>query len=431
MHHRGWRDRRGAQCRGQPKQQTGSGRDAGGKREHAPVDAKRHVERSIRSAEKRHERTARHVCQPRPQQRARHGQQHAFGHEFGDQSPARGAKRLPHGRVALARAGSRQQEVREVGARDEQHKTCHREQHPERRFVFAAHRRHARVRGFHREAILEIGGRRVGTIRFRQRLAKHGRRHVLQVRRRAFHRPARIQPADHRQPPRPCDRGPSLAVRGEHRIRAHGHRDIEAIGGLHTGEPLRRDRADRKAPAIQRQRPADGAGVTGNLALPEGVIQDDAGFAAVARISIRREPRSQLRRHAQHAQEVRRDVQAGGVTHLAAFTQVELPRAETRDRGKRVLLPRHLFELRERENLVAARRPAGPLKSGRPRHDREFFGMRHRNRPQAHRVQQLEHRRVRADAERQREDGNERKAGVQPQPARGVAHIAHQCVHGS
>src|SRR5918999_115517 len=50
-------------------------------------------------------------------------------------STALGSQRLPHGNLALARARPRQQQIRQVGAGDQQHQPGNRQQQPERLLV--------------------------------------------------------------------------------------------------------------------------------------------------------------------------------------------------------------------------------------------------------------------------------------------------------
>ena len=52
----------------------------------------------------------------------------------------------------------------------------------------------------------------------------------------------------------------------------------------------------------------------------------------------------------------------------------------------------------------------------------------HRQRPKAHRIQQLENRRVRADAERQRQDRDDGESGTEAKEARAILEIAPRAV---
>ena len=83
--------------------------------------------------------------------------------------------------------------------------------------------------------------------------------------------------------------------------------------------------------------------------------------------------------------------------------------------GEAGLRPFEVAKHRVAEDLVAAARLAARLRAGlRPgrRQVHQLFGVRHRQRPQQHLVEQRENRRIRANSERQRQDrdqGDERR----------------------
>ena len=67
-----------------------------------------------------------------PERAAGDGQQQAFRHELTDQMPAPGAQGGAHGELTMARLGAREQQVREIGAGDQQDESDGRLQHPDR-----------------------------------------------------------------------------------------------------------------------------------------------------------------------------------------------------------------------------------------------------------------------------------------------------------
>ena len=82
----------------------------------------------------------------RPSAAADQAEDHALGEQLADQAAATGAERGPHGDLALARRRAREQQVRDVHARDQQHEADGAEQQPERASQVADHRfvqRHA------------------------------------------------------------------------------------------------------------------------------------------------------------------------------------------------------------------------------------------------------------------------------------------------
>ena len=79
-----------------------------------------------------------------PKRGAEQRQQHALGEQLRDEPPARCAHRLPHRDLALAHAGARQQQIREIGAGDQQHEAGGGKQNPERILIIVAQLRNAR-----------------------------------------------------------------------------------------------------------------------------------------------------------------------------------------------------------------------------------------------------------------------------------------------
>ncbi len=63
----------------------------------------------------------------------------------------------------------------------------------------------------------------------------------------------------------------------------------------------------------------------------------------------------------------------------------------------------------------------------RDAHFGELLRVLDRQRPEPHRIQELEDRRVGADAERQRQNRDERERGIQTQQAQAMAHVLHDC----
>ena len=69
-------------------------------------------------------------------------QHHALDQQLADNARARRADREAHGDLTLARGGARQQQVREVGAGDQQHEPGRRQQHDQRLAELFAQVRH-------------------------------------------------------------------------------------------------------------------------------------------------------------------------------------------------------------------------------------------------------------------------------------------------
>ena len=76
-------------------------------------------------------------------------QQYAFGERLRDDLPPRRADRQAHRGLPAARHCARQQQVRDIGARNQQHQPANRKQDLQAAPVFFLHLGHARARGNH------------------------------------------------------------------------------------------------------------------------------------------------------------------------------------------------------------------------------------------------------------------------------------------
>ena len=89
-------------------------------------------------AEKCDEEPAQRLRQHCTKHGAYRGQQQTLDQQLANEPSARGPKRLTHGDLAFARARSREQQIGEVGAGDQQNQPPNRQQQPERPLVFFA-----------------------------------------------------------------------------------------------------------------------------------------------------------------------------------------------------------------------------------------------------------------------------------------------------
>ena len=102
--------------------------DARGEREHAQIDRRVEVVgRELRDEERRPEAGDR-----QPERRAGAGDEQALADELPRDARARGAEREAHRQIAPPRVGARQHQVRDVRARDEQHRADHHHHRDER-----------------------------------------------------------------------------------------------------------------------------------------------------------------------------------------------------------------------------------------------------------------------------------------------------------
>ena len=128
---------------------------------------------------------------------------------------------------------------------------------------------------------------------------------------------------------------------------------------------------------------------------------------------------SQRRSDAERAQEVRRHAHRGNPLGLAVRDERRIPRSDDRDLVECVR-PFAPVDHRREADVSGAAVGAGFADVDEPRRIGE------RQRPEKHRVDHAEDRRVRADAERERHDGDGREAGTAVQQPEPVADVAPQ-----
>ena len=161
--------------------------------------------------------------------------------------------------LAVPGAGAREQQVREVRARDEQDDARRREQHPERMLVRLAQHGDARVawRGFERERLVErrAGGRIVGVIVVSKMPGEIAC--SCAVARSSVH-PGLSRPiaTSHQSVAETSRLPPLIAGSGAER-----HGDVEAAADFEAAEPGRRDADHLGLARVERQRPSDRARV--------------------------------------------------------------------------------------------------------------------------------------------------------------------------
>ncbi len=221
---------------------------------------------------------------------------------------------------------------------------------------------------------------------------------------RAHHRrheqPASVQPILRRH----LERHPDLnAARVAHRRRHHAHHLVEL--------------------AVQLERAADEVRIAARELLPQPVAHDGDTVRAIGRL-LRPVEAAELRPHAEHAREVAQRRRDADALRLAVARQRAVADPEPGDRLERVFARGQVQHLRYRERRVieVERRDVLP-------HDVQPVQPFHRQRPEQHRVDQAEDRRVGADAERQRDDGEDREARRRAQRAPGVSQILQQAFH--
>ena len=346
--------------------------------------------------------------QGQPGDAAQCAQDQALGQELADQPSPAGSERRPDGELALPRGAGGQQQVGQVGAGDEQHDADGRSEHQQAAPRSSHHRleqrRHphrlAVVAG--RELLLQAGGDggEVGA-----RLVERRRR---------------------RQPAHAADEVP--AAIGGGRVEPERQEDVGgAVRVLLDVAIARRQHADHGVGLrVHPHRPADDAGRAGEAPPPEP-ITDERDRRRVGPILLRQERPAQRRLHPE-----RREIGLRDPHHPDAFGvavgAADGGRADEpvrAHRGERAGVAGVVEEIGRRQiaDLAVVVVEAAHLD--------QSFGRRVGEWREQHRADDAEHRRVGADAEGERADGDRGEAGAGAEAADGEPQVLpHGAIDG-
>ena len=344
-------------------------------------------------------------------------QQHALGQELLQQPAAARSKREAHGQLAAASRRPGEQQVGDVGARDQQHRADHTAQQERRR---AQLRPRAEVRVVHGP---EGDARSHGPRRQLHPRPEEFRQHGIELGARALDRDVGLEAADAEDPAvgRVLEQigilfaGVARPRRPRDRLHHHRHVDLPHASNLRSREPGRRHADDREDVPVQADLAPDHVGAAAEARLPEVVRDHHYWMRPRGDVVAWFQQASECRLHAEHLEEV-----AGGddARHeLCGVARVEA-RHDAAPAGQSVEGPGVVAQhrvLRVRENAAGA-----------AIHVDQPLGVRDRQPLEERRVDQAEDRGVRADPEREGEDGGRREARLLPQHARGVAQVLQQ-----
>ncbi len=332
-----------------------------------------------------------------PERAARQRQQNALREQLPHDPPARRAERRAYRHLLVTRRRAREQKVRDVGARDEQHEADRAEEDEQRRARLRPDQSLAQGDEAHAPVRVRVG---VGLGESRGDAAQ------LLLRLRARH--TFTDAAD--------DREISTRTLTQLARLARQRRPDLRVGRV--PELLRHDADHGRAPAAdERQLLTDDARVSAEAALPEPVTQNDGARPARAEL-FRRERAAERGRDAEQREEVFRDAHARD--HLGQAARVERQAAARVGRqpleGAALRAPVH--EVRGRDAAHFGRAAAPVLGRG----DDHALGRVERQRPHQRRVHDAEDRRVDADAQPQRQHRDQR----QPRPLQQRPHPVTQ-----
>ncbi len=204
-------------------------------------------------------------------------EQDALDERLRDDLPARCAQREPDGGLTAPRDGAGEQQVRDVGAGDEEHQPAHAEQNLQAASVLLLHDADAGAGRHDGDDLLgqsldDVGHpvRRVAGVVLHPLVEDAG-----QPRAHAVGRRARTQPADHAQP-----RGDGLAedrgVAVDQRFLLERNPEIRRVAAQRFAEESRRrDTGDGERLPLDEERGADDRGIAAVGALPDVMAQHD------------------------------------------------------------------------------------------------------------------------------------------------------------
>ncbi len=324
-----------------------------------------------------------------------------FDHQLTDDRAASAAERHAGRDLLGARAAAREQQRRQIHARDEQHRADRRQQHHDRLALVADDDFLQRQQAERHRGVFLIAA-------IREQLRPRERRHLA-----VGVGPRRVGPHAHDHP---VVRAAAFAVRVRPERRPH----------VRVAQVLKRGRHhadDRHRLTLQSNRLADDVLVAVEEAPPDGVAENRRLGTAVP-IFIRRELAADRRLHAEHAEvsgahALLRDracLSADDEIHAAAAGEIGIHRRVQRG---------HVIADRLPDEAVLRRVRPFPSRRSRVRDDgREPIGLRIRQRLHQQRVGDAHHRRVAADHERERRDRGQRERGRPSQHPQRIANVA-------
>ena len=345
------------------------------------------------------------VSEAQPRDAADHGEQHALDEQLPDDPPPARTERDANRDFARPVGGARELQVGDVGAGDEQDEGDRAHQRPEHRLDLRADDEVEERRDLRGEVLVAV-----------LVLIRQLRGDVLHLAAGLLERDAVGQAAVGHE-------GPPLARQPEYgRPLGHRHPDLalerpfEAVG--HHAD-------DRRGNRVDADRFADHRGI-GRIARFPDAAADQRNRRRTLLVVVGDEASSELGLHADHVERVRRDEPSGirlGERLVAA------------DDHRAVLDERHVAAkgaARGAPILVVLERhahAAASLVTGVDPHDP--IGVVEREAPEEDGVDECEHGAVRADAQRQRDDGREGEPAVLDEPPGSETEILKQALHVS
>ena len=365
--------------------------------------------RHLVEAERGHQREG-PASQQQAERAAGHRQQHRLGDDLTRQAGDAGAEGMARGELALPGARPDNHEVRDIDGADEKHEEHAAPQQVEHGTNLA------HEIGLEQDGVGPETGVLEDLPEVRKALVVAGVDRV-ELCLGLLDRGVRLQPADH-----------LIAVAVAPLIRLVLGREGERRPEVDVGPEklkIRRHHADDRARhAVDPQRLSDDVGPRAEARLPEAVTDDDLQVVARLPLGFLKDAAERGTR-LQNAEQRRRRLYGG--QPLGAGVEA--------DRGARAPVERERLHAVHRLQAVeivghAVRRAAGPGVRIAVEDVDQPVGLRDGQRPQQHGLHDGEDRRVRADADGQREQHGGGEAAVLQQDAQGISEVLQETGHG-
>jgi len=306
--------------------------------------------------------------------------------------------------ISFCLAAARDQQARDIGARDQQHAAGQGHQHPQRRrqhFPDARLALRARQGLDHvpQELRPHFGGRIVEG-RFLHLRLQHAVEIRLQRRLRLPARYAGFQTSEYVHPASAAVVEVERLVEQRHELRPHHQRNEDLAGGaqIDSLEALLRHADDCEVMPIHSQRLPDNRGVAGEARLPVAVAQHRHRMAAGNAIVVRGKRAPQRRTHPQHREIRSRDQLAAGQFGRSVEPQAELVWEPAEHAGEHRVIRFEIPIHRVRERVWA---PVAAVVHALHVEQHQLLRILDRHQPQQHLIQQREDGGVRANPQRQ------------------------------
>ena len=337
------------------------------------------------------------------------GHQQPFGEQLLNQAAAARPDGQPHRHLTPPHPRAREKQARHVDAGDEEDARGGPEQHESGSPHCGVD---ARVANRHRGC------------------APHGVRRSHAGETRPDSRELRVRPPKRGAVLQPGDNGDELLrgreVLGVRQARGHRRRNPELGLAAQSREAVRQDADDRQRHLVDAKRAADDRPIAGEPPLPEPRADDRHGLCARHRVFFGAEDTACDRRHPQRLKIAGRCHFAVDLFRIAVPARRQQRRRERSDALERRHRRLKLDDMRPRP---AEARQAVTRCHARGEKNDEAIRLGERHRPEQRPIHHAEHRRRRADAEREREDGHCGHAAHASEGADGVADILEHGIH--